>query len=173
MYPGVGTFVLIRPAQTFCERIKLAWDLDGPDPRWSIIPTESWFMGQDLLNPPSVEGWHTGKEWITRGALMRRVNFVADYVRKTELSGIQEIIERITTQGASNGNTISAEALVDSCLDLMGPVQVAPNTHRSLVSEAAGDGPLTWGTDEEHADFSRRVGDTMALIAGTREYQFG
>ena len=23
MYPSVGTFVLIRPAQTFCERIKL------------------------------------------------------------------------------------------------------------------------------------------------------
>ena len=23
MYPGVGTFVLLRPAQTFCERIKL------------------------------------------------------------------------------------------------------------------------------------------------------
>ena len=27
------------------------------------------YMGQDLLNPPSVEGWHTGKEWINSGSL--------------------------------------------------------------------------------------------------------
>ena len=27
MYPGVGTFVLIRPAQTFCERIKATFGL--------------------------------------------------------------------------------------------------------------------------------------------------
>ena len=26
MYPGVGTFVLLRPAQTFCERINLGYD---------------------------------------------------------------------------------------------------------------------------------------------------
>ena len=30
MYPGVGTFVLIRPAQTFCERINV--------PQWA----ETW-----------------------------------------------------------------------------------------------------------------------------------
>ena len=161
-----------NPAEILVGTLKLTGDLDGPDPRWGIIPTESWFMGQDLLNPPSVEGWHTGREWINSGALMRRVNFVADYVRKTELPGIQDIIERITANGASNGKTISAEALVDSCLDLMGPVQVAPNTRRSLVTAAANAGDLAWGTDEEHADFSGRVGETMALIAGTREYQF-
>ena len=28
MYPGVGTFVLFRPAQTFCERINLGDDAD-------------------------------------------------------------------------------------------------------------------------------------------------
>jgi hypothetical protein len=26
-------------------------------------------MGQDLLNPPSVEGCHTGREWIDTGCL--------------------------------------------------------------------------------------------------------
>ena len=35
------------------------------------------YMGQDLLNPPSVEGWHTGKEWINSGSLMSRINFTA------------------------------------------------------------------------------------------------
>jgi uncharacterized protein (DUF1800 family) len=35
-------------------------------------------MGQELLNPPSVEGWHTGKEWIDGGTLVQRINFTAD-----------------------------------------------------------------------------------------------
>ena len=37
-------------------------------------------MGQDLLNPPSVEGWHTGKEWIDTGCLVERINFAAQQV---------------------------------------------------------------------------------------------
>ena len=38
-------------------------------PREEMIPThmQSWFMGQHLLNPPSVEGWHWGTEWIDSG----------------------------------------------------------------------------------------------------------
>jgi len=27
------------------------------------------YMGQDLLNPPTVEGWHTGAEWVDSGTL--------------------------------------------------------------------------------------------------------
>ena len=37
-------------------------------------------MGQELMNPPSVEGWHTGKEWIDTGILVERVNFAAEQV---------------------------------------------------------------------------------------------
>ena len=31
-------------------------------------------MGQSLLNPPTVEGWHTGSEWIDSGTLSERIN---------------------------------------------------------------------------------------------------
>ena len=51
------------------------------------------YMGQDLLNPPSVEGWHTGKEWINSGSLMSRINFVAEQVGNTDLPGVQAIVE--------------------------------------------------------------------------------
>ncbi|NJO33461.1 MAG: DUF1800 domain-containing protein, partial [Rhodospirillales bacterium] len=56
-------------------------------------------MGQDLLNPPSVEGWHTGKEWINSGALMARINFVAEQVGNTSLPGVQAIIKRLKAKG--------------------------------------------------------------------------
>ncbi|GIT59826.1 MAG: hypothetical protein Ct9H300mP19_17740 [Dehalococcoidia bacterium] len=35
-------------------------------------------MGQKLLDPPSVEGWHTGREWIDSSFLIERVNFAAN-----------------------------------------------------------------------------------------------
>ena len=46
-------------------------------------------MGQDLMNPPTVEGWHTGREWIDSGTLVERINFAAEMLGNTELEGVQ------------------------------------------------------------------------------------
>ena len=48
-------------------------------------------MGQDLANPPTVEGWHTGKEWIDSGTLVERINFTADQMGNTNLPGIRPL----------------------------------------------------------------------------------
>ena len=158
-----------NPAEVVVGTLKLTGDLDGStDLRWKKIPLECTYMGQDLLNPPSVEGWHTGREWINSGALVRRVNFVADYVRDTSLPGIQDIVRRIT----SDGRAISVEALVDRCLELMGPVEVSEETRASLIKKAGGDAEVSWEADDQRVDVSRRIGEILALIAGTREYQF-
>ena len=117
-----------------------------------------------------MEGWHTGKEWINSGSLVKRVNFVADRVNDVELPGVRSMIERIA---GSNGQSMSAEALVDHCLDLMGPVEVAESTRSELVTNVESEGAISWATDEDYAKSSRRVGETLALIAATREYQFG
>ena len=37
-------------------------------------------MGQALLNPPSVEGWHAGVEWIDTGNLVERINFAGEQI---------------------------------------------------------------------------------------------
>ena len=157
-----------NPAEVVVGTLKLTGDLDGVDLRWGSIPLESTYMGQDLLNPPSVEGWHTGREWINSGALVRRVNFVADYVRDTDLPGVRDIVSRVT----SNGRSITVEAMVDRCLDLIGPVEVSEETRDSLIRKTGGDTEVSWDTDEQYADASRRIGELLAQIAGTREYQF-
>ena len=156
------------PAEVVVGTLKLTGDLAGTDIGWREIPLEGTYMGQDLLNPPSVEGWHTGREWINSGALVRRVNFVADYVRDTDLPGIQDIVRRIT----SDGTAITVETLVDRCLDLMGPVEVSEETRASLIRKCGGDGEVSWETEGDYAGVSRRIGELLALIAGTREYQF-
>ena len=159
-----------NPAEVVAGTLALTGDMNGPDPRWGAMGLEPSYMGQALLDPPSVEGWHTGKEWINSGALMQRVNFVADRVSDVSLPGVRDIIERIAS---SNGAEMSAEALVDHCLDLMGPVRVREETKSELVDHAESEGPIRWDTEDGRANASQRVGEVLALIAATREYQFG
>ncbi len=129
-------------------------------------------MGQELLNPPTVEGWHTGKEWIDSGALVGRVNFAADLVRNVQHPGIQDIIQRLTASETSTSETsLSPEQLVDQCLDLVGPLPVVEKTRASLLSKAQAAGPAPFGTPDEKERFAGRVGEMLQLIVATREFQ--
>jgi hypothetical protein len=125
------------------------------------------YMGQDLLNPPSVEGWHTGVEWINSGSLMSRINFAAQMVGDTNLPGVEGIIQRIKAKG-----TLSPEAFVDACLDLMGPLQAGTDTREELLTQAQDGGPLRWDTDAEVKASTARVGEMLQLIVSMREFQF-
>ena len=158
-----------NPVEVVVGTLRMTKELPGPDPRLEELAKEPEYMGQAIMNPPSVEGWHTGKEWINSGALVSRVNFVANRVSDVGLSGVQDIIRRV----ASSDRAMTPEALVDRCLDQMGPLEVSERTRQELLAQAESGGPVVCGTDEEYASFSTRVGGTLALIAATREYQFG
>jgi len=136
-------------------------------PKYTIEKTarEFVYMGQDLMNPPSVEGWHTGKEWIDTGILVERVNFTAAAMGDIDKPGIRRIIERLREQGE-----LSPEELVDGCLDLVGPLRVAPGTRTALVIFAEQDGPLDLRGGDRAGE--ERVGALLSLIAATREFQF-
>jgi uncharacterized protein (DUF1800 family) len=141
-----------------------------PEPRPGLLETtyESKYMGQELLNPPTVEGWHTGKEWIDSGALVSRVNFASEQVGNIDMTGVQDIIKRLSARESP----LSPEELVDGCLDLIGPLEVAESTRNALVAKAQGGGVARWDTVEEKARFARRVGEMLQLIVATREFQF-
>jgi uncharacterized protein (DUF1800 family) len=53
------------------------------------ISQEPKYMGMDLMNPPTVEGWHTGHEWIDSGTLVERINFASQYLGRTDLPGVK------------------------------------------------------------------------------------
>jgi uncharacterized protein (DUF1800 family) len=135
-------------------------------PRWGIqeIALESRYMGQDLLNPPSVEGWHTGKEWIDTGILVERVNFAASQIGDVDKPGVRAIIDRLRGMGE-----LSAEALIDALLDLIGPIDVSETTHGALVNFAQNGGPLNLEKDGRAGE--ERVGEILQLIVATREFQ--
>ena len=130
------------------------------------VPT---ILGQELQNPPSVEGWHTGQEWINSGSLMARINFVADLISDTSLPGVQSIINRVRSRGEQ-----SPEELVDSCLDLLGPLEdLEPQTHQDLLEQASEAGTVRWDTEDEVKASTQRVAELLQLIVSAKEYQFG
>ena len=120
-------------------------------------------MGQDLLNPPTVEGWHTGKEWINSWAFINRVNFVADKLKNTEHPGFKNIIANVK----QNSNLNEAESIVDSCLEELGDLKLEPDTYKELIDDIHSKN----GSDD-NGNKDQQIADTLAMIAGTKEYQF-
>ena len=90
---------------------------------------EPKYMGMDLMNPPTVEGWHTGREWIDSGTLVERINYASELLGNTELPGVKGLINRLM----SRGDSLSPETFVDGCLDLIGPITVDDGTRSELV----------------------------------------
>ncbi|MCZ6534992.1 MAG: DUF1800 domain-containing protein [Chloroflexi bacterium] len=157
------------PAEIVAGTMRLVRDHTSPKPGLAPIGLETLYQGQGLLDPPSVEGWHTGQEWIDSGALLRRINFVADRVGDTSLPGVRSIIDRLADK-----EELTPQELVDGCIDLMGPARVEEGTRQELVTHVESGGPVRrGGTEEERLAFAQRVGEVLRLIASTREYQFG
>ena len=121
-------------------------------------------MGQDLLNPPTVEGWHTGTEWIDSGTLIERLNFAAGQVGDITTPGIRAIIDRLSLEGP----TMSPERLVDACLEMIGYYELTEDTRALMLAHAQKAGALQTGTEE----FAEQVGQMLQLMVSTQEYQF-
>jgi hypothetical protein len=158
---------LKSPAEVVVGSLRFVGGYELPRPGYGDLSMQPAYMGQDLLNPPSVEGWHTGPEWINSGSLMARINFVAGLVGDPSLPGVRAIIDRLKIKG-----TLSPEQLVDGCLDLLGPVEVSPETRKELVAQAKEWGQTGWANETSAKTADKRVGEMLQLIVATREYQF-
>ncbi len=138
-------------------------------PEWGIVnlAMDVSFMGQEILNPPTVEGWHTGREWIDTGNLVERVNSAALEMGDLARPGVQAALWRVREAGDS----LDPEEFVDVCLDALGLFDITDATRNSLVNHAARDGALEF-SERGAADCSDgRVAEMLQLIVATREYQ--
>jgi len=114
-------------------------------------------MGQSLLNPPTVEGWHTGPEWIDSGTLSERINFASTEFSDDDTPGMKDIIQR------AGSLDDEPSQLVDRCLDLLGGVQVSSTTHSELIQYVS-----ELRTSEETNDLT----DLIRMIVSTVDYQY-
>ena len=138
-----------------------------PRPGYGELSMQPSYMGQDLLNPPSVEGWHTGNEWINSGSLMSRINFVAEQVGNTDLPGVQGIVNRLQALGV-----LEPEQLVDTASTCWVRSRWAPTPSKVLTEQAKQWGEIRWDTTAHEQAATKHTGELLQLIVATREYQF-
>ncbi|TME87831.1 MAG: DUF1800 domain-containing protein, partial [Chloroflexi bacterium] len=152
------------PAEHVAGIMRLVEDFTFPKHGIRDIALECRYMGQDLMNPPSVEGWHVGKEWIDTGILVERINFAAAQVGDIDKPGVRKIIDRLRAMGE-----LTPEELVDACVHLMGPLRIREVTRTALVDFASKGGNLRLERGDRAAE--QRVGEMLSMIVATREFQ--
>ena len=155
------------PVEVVVSTLRFVGGHEFPAPGIGNLGRQTGYMGQEVLNPPSVEGWHTGREWINSGSLMRRINFVADLVGDTSLPGVQAILDRLRQAGE-----MSPDEFVDLCLEQMGPLDLDTQTRQELIDHAALDGSLDWATPQQSELSTQRVSEMLQLIVSLREFQY-
>jgi uncharacterized protein (DUF1800 family) len=152
------------PAELVAGVLRLTGEFNRPKVDMNPTNLQSTYMGQWLLNPPSVEGWHWGTEWIDSGALVERVNFASERLGNIESPGVQTLIDRILSN--SNGG-LNAEDLVERALDELSVADISDKTRSALVEFAK--------TQVNQLDSGNagpeQVANVLKLVGATPEFQ--
>lgn len=156
------------PVELVVGAIKIAGSYKFPTLDIEQVAKICFFMGQGLLQPPTVEGWHEGVEWIDSGALVERINFVVQELGNTDNPGIRYIVNRLKD---SNLGSFTPEQLLDSCLDLIGPIEVSDKTRKVLVQHVSSNGSLDLSDPVNKDNADQRVGELLSLIGASPEFQ--
>lgn len=156
------------PVELVAGAIRLAGSYRSPTYGIHKVAQNCLFMGQGLLSPPTVEGWHEADEWIDSGALVERINFVASELGNVSNPGVRTIINRLSNQTSS---ALSPEDVVDTCLDMMGPISASQKTYKALVEHVSEKGSLNLKQHSQKDESEQRVGEVLGLIASSPEFQ--
>jgi uncharacterized protein (DUF1800 family) len=157
------------PVEMVVGAIRMAGSYQNPALGIEKVSNTMLYMGQGLLQPPTVEGWHEGSEWINSGALVERVNFAAKELSDVRSPGVRSIIDRL--EASADQGVLDPSDLADGCLDLLGPIQVSDETRSILVEYASRNGDLDLSDHQPGDEAEQRVGNMLRLVAATREYQ--
>ena len=145
------------PAELIAGVLRLTGECNGPSLAIQENTGPMSFMGQTLINPPSVEGWHQGMEWVDTGTAVERINYAAERLGNAAAPGVREMIARMS------GNAAGPESLVQRCLDEMGAISVSDDTRASLVQYAQ--------AADINAESGEGVRELMEMVAATPDFQ--
>ena len=156
------------PAELVVGMLRQTGEFDTPSPGIHQVASSTLdgdlyegsmaIMGQTLMNPPTVEGWHTGHEWIDSGTLSERIGFAVRQFEDQSKPGTKDIISRA---GSLDDDP---SKIVDRCLDLMGGLKVSETTYNSLVSYTKELKAVTDDTVGVH--------NILQMLVSTVDYQF-
>ena len=156
------------PAEFIATTLKISGEYRNPDPGLIELETTSMAMGQTLMDPPSVEGWHTGKEWIDGGTLTERVNYAVGVLNDPNKPGVRFIINEIKNDKKSH----NPKSFVNKMLELVGFIEVSENTKSLLIKLAEEDGKLSFSTNKDNEASRNRIMRMLRIIISSMEFQF-
>ena len=114
-------------------------------------------MGQQLFEPPDVNGWALGAGWFSSGAMVARMNFAATLATN----------QRFALRDRLNGKAATTEVLVERMLDRLTPSRFSGPSRQALI-DYAGAGLNYSGTD---AQLVTKASGLAHLIVGSGDYQ--
>ena len=144
------------PAEFVTGVLRLTGEFDRP--RREILERylQTNFMGQMLTNPPSVEGWHQGVEWIDTGTLIERINFASEQLGDETRPGVRSMVSSIMEADPDP----SPDDLIDLCLEHLGVVAISDETREVIRRRAE--------TGDHSPD---KVVQLLRLTAATHDFQ--
>jgi uncharacterized protein (DUF1800 family) len=158
--PDVRFKKMKSPAELVYGTANLVDRFTIPEMDMATLANQTMFMGQHLLNPPSVEGWHEGEEWVDSGALIERINYASGEVTRGDSPGVQRMVQRV----ADAGSDLDPSEFVEACLDAMGPIDLSDRTKSIIVSHAA--------ASPDNPDTEDRTLEMFQLIVSTPDFQY-
>lgn len=156
------------PAELAGNVLRTTEEFGTPNIRISERNSQITFMGQQLLNPPSVEGWHQGLEWIETGSLTERVNFASQHLGDLSKPGVRRIVQNVIDD---EGESISAEVCVDKCLDQLGAIQTSQYIYNTLVEFAQENGIPSINLLKDKEKAAKKISELISVIASVPEFQ--
>jgi uncharacterized protein (DUF1800 family) len=156
------------PAELMAGVLRMTEEFDRPKIDMNPTSQRTSYMGQQLLNPPSVEGWHWGTEWIDSGALVERVNFASERLGNLDSPGVQTIVDRIVS-GADG--KLTAEQVVDRALDELSIMAVSDKTRSTLIDFAASQLDRLLASSDNVDAVREEVTNVLKLVGAAPEFQ--
>lgn len=124
------------------------------------LPDFVRFMGMDLFNPPSVNGWNHSEAWLSTSRFLERFEFAQDLA-----AGRDKKIFKVTPKKLIDPSVVSTGPMVDGLLDRMG-VTVPDATRQALIDYLDGGQALD---DEEWLETKFR--GVFVLLLTLPEFQ--
>ena len=114
-------------------------------------------MGQQLFEPPDVNGWELGPGWFSSGGMLGRMNYAASLAAN----------QKFNLRDMARGQASSPEELVALMSDRLTPAPFTSDSYNALVDYTRAGGAWT-GSDTQLAT---KASGLAHLIVGSGEYQ--
>jgi uncharacterized protein (DUF1800 family) len=114
-------------------------------------------MGQQLFEPPDVNGWELGPAWFTTGGMLARMNFASQLVTN----------QRVALRDAARPFNGSPDALVDFCYERLSMPAATGEERAAAIQYVLASGAWS-GSDSQ---LLAKTAGVVHLLTGSAEYQ--